>query len=171
MVGPTPIRRLTRFVTSPATIEPSGLATKTIAISIFDSSRVRAMYRMRMAFDSVEKKFDVPVHIAIDRSHGWRATQLRPSLTWGHIFGCFWPGSGFGGASRCRIEIMNSVEATKLAQSARIAIAAPTTAIRPAAIGGPLTEATLAVSCSFELPSIRSSRSISAGRYDWYATS
>jgi hypothetical protein len=50
-------------------------------------------------------------------------------------------------------------------------LAAPIAAIRAAAIGGPLTEATLAVSCSFELPSIRSSRSISAGRYDWYATS
>src|SRR5690349_21706253 len=109
---------------------------------------------MRMAFESVEKKFDVPVHIAIGRSHGWRTTQLRPSLTCGHIFGCFWPGSGFGGSSRCRIETMKTVEATKLAQSARIALAAPIAAIRAAAIGGPLTEATLAVNCSFELPSI-----------------
>src|SRR3954451_6888869 len=92
---------------------------------------------MSMAFDSVEKKFDVPVHIAIGRSQGCRTTQLSPSLTCGHIFGCFWPASGLGGVSRCRIEIMNNVETTKLAQSARMAFAAPTAAIRPAASGGP----------------------------------
>ena len=36
---------------------------------------------------------------------------------------------------------------------------------------GPATCAIETVSCSFELPSIRSSRWTSAGRYDWYATS
>src|SRR5579884_2667964 len=126
---------------------------------------------MRIAFERVEKKFEVPVHIAIERSHGCRTTQLSPSLTWGHIFGCSWPGSGFGGLSRCRIESMNTVETTKLAQSARMALAAPIAAIRAPAIGGPLIWETLAVNCSFELPSIRCSRSINAGRYDWYATS
>src|SRR5690349_20382022 len=103
---------------------------------------------MRMSFESIEKKFDVPVHIAIGRSHGWPTTQLGPSLTCGPIFRVLLPGPGFGGPSRCRIETKKAVEATKLAQSARIALAAPIAAIRAAAIGGPLTEATLAVNCS-----------------------
>src|SRR5690242_17299336 len=66
---------------------------------------------------------------------------------------------------------MKRVDATKLTASARIAYGAVTVAISAPDTLGPATCETLTVSWSFELPSTRCSRSISAGRYDWYATS
>ena len=62
---------------------------------------------------------------------------------------------------------MNAAEIRKLAASTTIAYGAVMAAIRPPDTLGPPTCAIDTVSCSFELPSIRSSRSTSAGRYDW----
>src|SRR3954451_4889958 len=118
-----------------------------------------------------EKKLDVPVQAAIARSHGCLTTQSSPSFTCGHIFGRGFEASYVGGSSRCRIEIMNRLETTKLTASATIAYGAVIAAIRTPERFGPPTCAIATASCSFEFPSTNCSRGTSAGRYDWYATS
>ena len=62
---------------------------------------------------------------------------------------------------------MKRVETTKLIASATIAYGADRAAISAPDALGPATCAMPTVSCSFELPSTRCSRSTSAGRYDW----
>src|SRR5579864_7229058 len=101
----------------------------------------------------------------------FRSTHARPSFTCGHIFGRGSSASWRGRFSRCFMRIMNTADATKLTASTTIAYGAVIAAMRPPVMLGPPTCATETVSCSFELPSTRCSRSISAGRYDWYATS
>src|SRR5581483_4751653 len=105
-----------------------------------------------MANKRLVKKFDEPVHAAIQRSQRWPTTQWRPSFTCGHIFGRGFASSCCGGDSRWRIEIMNTEETTKLIASATIAYGAVSAAISPPAADGPATCAMLTVSCSFELP-------------------
>ncbi len=148
-------------------IEPTEPTAKMTPSWTDERWRTRTAYRMKIANRIWPKKFDVPVHPAIARSWRLPSTHASPSFTCGHILGRGSSASWRGRVSRCFIRSMNTVETTKLAASTTIAYGAVIAAMRPPVMLGPPTCATETVSCSFELPSTRCSRSISAGRYDW----
>src|SRR4029079_2248163 len=84
--GPTPIRRWIRLTNNAPMIEPTLPTAKTTPIAVDERWRSRTAYSSTIAKRSDEKKFELPVHAAMARSHGWRTTKRRPSLTSGHLF-------------------------------------------------------------------------------------
>ena len=81
------------------------------------------------------------------------------------------PGSRSGTSSRLRMRKTNRPEARKLIASISIAIGALSAWMSTPASAGPASCAPEREISSFELPSTSWSRSTSAGKYDWYATS
>ena len=78
------------------------------------------------------------------------------------------PSSRFSsGGSFLRIASRNTPEMKKLTESHTTAYGAVRSWISPPATGGPASWPAERVTSSFELPSMRCSRSTSAGRYDW----
>src|SRR5512135_2023362 len=111
------------------------------------------------------KRLLVPVQPAIERSTGLPSTTPSPSRISCHML---WRRCvGGGGGSAVLIKSSEMTDTRNESASSKIAIGAVTSCTSAPAMPGPAIAATERLTSNLLLPSIKSGRETSAGKYDW----